>query len=244
MSLSRRAAIGVGIAGTAAALSQTSAAGQPNPLPLPATPLADKATALIDRTLTPALRNHSVRGFFFARAVADRHGLRPGADYDEEAMYLICVLHDVGLAETPSSDQRFEIDGADQAALFLEANGVTDTRVDTIWDAIATHTTGFTDSPVYRRRRPAESWLAVAGIGIDVAGAPTDLPPGYADQVHATYPRLGGTRVLTETIEAQALANPRKAPPASLAGEILRLRHPEIAQLSWDDIVATSGWHD
>lgn len=244
MSLSRRAVIGAGIAGTAAALSRTSAAAQPFSLPLPSTPLADKATELMDRSLSPALRNHSVRGYLFGRAVAERHGLRPGADYDEETMYLICVLHDLGLAENAGGDQRFEVDGADDAVRFLEDNGVTDARADTIWDAIAAHTTGFTDSPVYRRRRPAEAWIAVEGIGIDVAGGPTDLPPGYADAVHAGYPRLGGSRVLTDTIEAQGLANPRKAPPTSLAGEIIRARHPEVTPLTWDDILASGGWRD
>ncbi|MFC9438671.1 HD domain-containing protein [Nocardia sp. NPDC057030] len=213
-------------------------------LTLPSTSLADKASALIDGALPPAVRNHSVRGFLFGRVAADRQGLRPGADYDEELMYLISALHDLGLAEKAGGAQRFEIDGADDAARFLEANGVTDARVDIIWDAIAAHTTGFTDSPVYRRRRPAEMWIAVEGIRIDVAGGPADLPPGYPDQVHAAYPRHGGSRALTDAIEAQGLANPRKAPLASLAGEIIRQRHPEVPRPRWDDILATSGWRD
>lgn len=210
----------------------------------PSTPLADKASELIEGALSPAVRNHSVRGFLFGGAVAARDGLRPGVDYDEEVMYLICALHDLGLAEKAGGDQRFEIDGADDAARFLEDNGVTDARVDLIWDAIAAHTIGFTGSPVYRRRRPPEIWIAVEGIGIDVAGGPADLPPGYADQVHAAYPRLGGSRALTDAIEAQGLANPRKAPTTSLAGEIIRLRHPEVPRPSWDDILAASGWRD
>ncbi|WP_245720233.1 HD domain-containing protein [Nocardia uniformis] len=214
------------------------------PQPLPSTPLADKAIELATRTLKPHLLNHSVRGFLFGQAVASREGLRPDTDYDEETMFLICVLHDIGLAEIANGDQPFEIDGADYAAQFLEDNGVTDTRVDTVWDAIASHTSGFTDSPVYRRRRPAASWIAVEGIGIDVGGGPSDLPSGYADQVHATYPRLGGTRALTTSIETQALANPRKAWPATLAGEIVHQRHPELPYMTWDSIIEASGWQD
>ncbi|WP_406274757.1 hypothetical protein OH799_01800 [Nocardia sp. NBC_00881] len=98
-------------------------------------------------------------------------------DYDDKTMYLICALRDIGLADIARGDQGFEFDGADFAAQFLEDNGVTDRRVDMIWDAIAAHTSGFTDSPVYRRRRPLETWIAVDGIGIDVGGAPTDLQP-------------------------------------------------------------------
>lgn len=170
--------------------------------------------------------------------------MRPGVDYDEETMYLICALHDVGLSDIAGGDQRFELDGADYAARFLEDNGVTDGRVDTIWDAIAAHTAGFTDSPVWRRRRPPETWIAVEGIGLDIGGAPTDLPPGFADLVHAAYPRLGGSRALADLVEAQALANPRKAPPASLAGELLRQRHPELPYLTWEAILASSEWGD
>ncbi|MFG3618409.1 hypothetical protein [Nocardia sp. NPDC047654] len=148
------------------------------------------------------------------------------------------------MADSAEGDQKFEIGGADRAARFLEDNGVTDARVDTIWDAIAAHTSGFTDSPVWRRRRPPETWIAVDGIGVDVGGSPADLPFGYADLVHGAYPRLGGSRALGAAIEAQAVANPRKAPPTSLARAILQQRHPELPTLTWDAIVSMSGWGD
>ncbi|MFQ6393281.1 HD domain-containing protein [Nocardia sp. KC 131] len=240
MSLSRRAALAAGLAGTAMTVSAKTAAAQPDSLTVPSTPLAAKANELIARTMAAHLRNHSVRGFLFGRAIAAQQG----ADYDEELMFLICALHDIGLSDIANGDQRFEIDGADYAAVFLEENGVTDSRVDTVWDAIAAHTSGFSDSPVYRRRRPAAVWIAVEGIGLDVGGSPADLPPGYADRVHAAYPRLGGTRALTNSIEAQALANPRKAFTATLAGEIVHQRHPELPYLTWDSILDSSGWRD
>ncbi|MEU4344320.1 hypothetical protein AB0H00_24175 [Nocardia sp. NPDC023852] len=49
-------------------------------------------------------------------------------DYDEEPRYLICALHDIGLADIARGDQRFEFDGADFVAQFVEDNGVTDRR--------------------------------------------------------------------------------------------------------------------
>ncbi|BDU00830.1 hypothetical protein IFM12276_38580 [Nocardia sputorum] len=244
MSLSRRAALSAGIAASVFAVASKTAGAQQFSLQHPQTLLTGKADELIAAELSPMLRNHSVRGFLFGRAVAERQGLRPGSDYDEETMYLICALHDLGLADGATGDQKFEIDGADRAARFLEDNGVTDARVDAIWDAIAAHTAGYTDSPVWRRRRPPETWIAVDGIGVDVGGAPTDLPPGFAALVHTAYPRLGGSRALGAAIEAQAAANPRKAPPASLAGAILQQRHPEYPTLTWDAIVAMSGWGD
>ncbi|MGK8524372.1 HD domain-containing protein [Nocardia asteroides] len=244
MPMSRRAALGAGIAASAYVVAAKPAVAQTFSISLPSTALAGRASELIATHLPPFLRNHSVRGFLFGRAVAERQGLRPGADYDEETMYLICALHDIGLSDLANGDQKFEIDGADYAARFLEDNGVTDARTDTIWDTIAAHLSGFTDSPVWRRRRPPETWIAVDGIGVDVGGSPADLPPGFADLVHAAYPRLGGSRALGEAVETQALADPRKAPPGSLADVILRGRHPELPSVTWDDILATSGWRD
>ncbi|BCK55733.1 HD domain-containing protein [Nocardia wallacei] len=243
MSITRRTALGAGLV-TGAVLAAGTAAAQQDSLALPSTPLADTASELIARELPAPLRNHSVRGYLFARAAAAQQGLRPGADYDDEAMYLICALHDLGLAATGNGTQRFELDGADYAARFLEDHGAPDTLIDTVWDAIAAHTSGFTASPVYRRRRPAESWIAVHGIGIDVAGTPGDITPDYADRVHAAYPRLGGSRALTAAIEAQALADPRKALPGTLAGAIVREHHPDTPHLTWDAILATSIWND
>ncbi|WP_280266781.1 HD domain-containing protein [Nocardia wallacei] len=212
-------------------------------LALPASPLATEAFRLITAELEPHLRNHSIRGYLFGLALAGAHGLRPGADFDDENMFLICALHDMGLAEIANGDQRFEVDGADYAAKFLEDRGVRDARVDVIWDAIAAHTTGLSSSPVYRRRRPAEIWIAVDGIGIDVGAGPGALPPGYADLVHAAYPRLGGSRALTDAIESQAIAKPQKAVPGSLAGEIVRRQHPHLVP-TWDQLLSTSGWND
>ncbi|WP_062992829.1 HD domain-containing protein [Nocardia anaemiae] len=244
MPISRRTVLGAGLASTTLLWSGRPAAAQPDSLTLPSTPLARAAQELVTRELATPLRNHSVRGFLFGRALAEQAGMRPGADYDEELMFLICVLHDIGLAEIADGDQRFEMDGADFAAKFLEDHGLTDGRVDIVWDGIAAHTTGLSESPVYRRRRPAEIWIAVSGIGIDIAAGPGDLPPGYADRVHRAYPRLGGTRALTAAIEAQTVANPNKAPLGTLPGEILRLRHPELAPPTWETILESSGWGD
>ncbi|MFE6861538.1 HD domain-containing protein [Nocardia sp. NPDC057668] len=211
---------------------------------LPSTTLATDTLELITGALELHLRNHSIRGFLFGRALAAARGLRPGVDYDEENMFLICALHDIGLSDSATGPQRFEVQGADYAAQYLESRGITDERVDIIWDAIAAHTTGISDSPVYQRRRPAEIWISVAGIGLDIGGEPDDLPPGFADAVHATYPRLGGVRALTAAIERQVLADPHKAPPGTLSGEILRLTRPDLVPFTWNTVLETNSWGD
>lgn len=218
-----------------------------NDLSFPTTPLAERAHALVTTTQEPFLRNHSLRSFLFARIAAHARGLRPDEDYDGELVFLISVLHDLGLSDEGNNDLPFEVAGADAAARFLEEQGVTDHRLDTVWEAIALHTSPhWQESPVFQRRRPAEIGIAQAGIAIDLGfrGLADQLPPALADQVHAEYPRLGGSRALTAAIVDQALANPRKVRPASLLYEIIRERHPALPQVTWDMVLDASVWAD
>jgi hypothetical protein len=243
----RRAVLGGAVAAAGIVIGAPAAHANPADLSFPATQLARRANTLINETQQPFLRYHSLRSFLFARVAARQQGRREGEDYDPELVFLICVLHDMGLTEQGNTDQRFEVAGADLAARFLEEHGVTDRRVDTVWEAIALHTSPHLhESPVFRRRRPAEIGIAQTGIGIDIGGPddPDQLPPGFADRVHTRYPRLGGSRALTEAILEQALANPRKAPPTTLPGEILHQRHPSLPYLTWDMILDANGWAD
>ncbi|CAM3373771.1 HD domain-containing protein [Kibdelosporangium persicum] len=254
---SRRTVLAAGLAGTATALTGSPAAAQPDaPAPaqanlsFPSTRLTREARHLVSRTQETYLRNHSLRSFLFARAAAEQAGQQPGQDYDVELTFLICALHDMGLTASASSNQRFEVAGADFAAQFLEQRGVTDSRVDTVWDAIALHTSPtYQASPVFRRRRAPEIGIAIDGIGIDVVGinaigGPDTLPPGYVDRVHAVYPRLGGARTLTDAIVRHAMSDPRKAPPMTFPGEVLHQRRPDLPYQTWDMILDAAGWGD
>jgi hypothetical protein len=249
--LPRRTVLGAGLAGVAGLAVGTPAAAaddtgdQDADLAFPTTRVARAARQLVTDEQQPYLRNHSLRSFLFGRAAAAQAGRRPGQDYNAEVMFLICVLHDMGLTERAATSQRFELDGADFAARFLEQHGITDRRVDTVWDGIALHTSfGFHQSPVFARRRPPEIAIAQDGIGIDLTGSPDQLPARYAERVHAAYPRHGGARTLTDTIVAQGLADPRKAPPMTLPGEILHQRHPEAPYTTWEGFLDASGWDD
>ncbi|ARX85249.1 MULTISPECIES: HD domain-containing protein [Streptomyces] len=215
-------------------------------LSFPGTDLSRSALGLVDDAAPPYLRNHSLRAFLFGRAAAAQAGCRPGEDYDEEVLFLICALHDLGLTERAADDrQRFEVAGADLAARFLEDNGITDSRVDAVWDGIALHTSpGFAASPVHRNRRPPEIGAAQRGILLDIEGGPDDLPPGYASRVHAAYPRLGGARALGAALESRSLSDPATAPPMTLPGEILHQLHPELPYTTWQMVLDASGWGD
>ena len=50
------------------------------------------------------------------RELAAADGL---TDYDDELVFLGCLLHDLGVTDYGWGDQRFEVEGADAAARFL-----------------------------------------------------------------------------------------------------------------------------
>jgi hypothetical protein len=61
------------------------------------------------------------------RTGAAAKGLRRDVDYDDELVFLSCMLHDLGVTEHANGDQRFEVDGADAAAQFLRDHGMSET---------------------------------------------------------------------------------------------------------------------
>jgi hypothetical protein len=105
---------------------------------IPDSAAAAAADRLAAGMLSPSLYRHSRRVHFFAQLHAQRLGL----DADSELLYIAALFHDTGLA-TPFSEatQRFEVDGADHARAFLQRQGFSDAAADTVWTAIALHTT-------------------------------------------------------------------------------------------------------
>ncbi|MGY5126909.1 hypothetical protein [Streptomyces nigrescens] len=106
---SRRDALATGAAALSAPAITTDAAADDDTdatqgLSFPGTTLVRKVRDFVDEAAQPYLRNHSLRAFLFGRAAAAQAGRRPGKDYDEEVLFLICALHDMGLtACTPST---------------------------------------------------------------------------------------------------------------------------------------------
>ncbi len=105
---------------------------------VPDTVAAAEASRLLQETASPLLYHHSHRVFRFAQIHAERLGVKP----DPELLFLAAMFHDTGLA-TPFSqaEQRFEVDGADHARKFLLDKGFSAEAADTVWTAIALHTT-------------------------------------------------------------------------------------------------------
>lgn len=129
---------------------------------IPDSTLAREATELVRDTASPLLFDHSRRVFVWGSL----RGREQGLDYDPELLYVGAMFHDLGLTERfRRTDQRFEIDGADEARRFLESHGVTGDAADKVWTAIALHTT-----PEIPLHMAPEIALVTRGVELDVLG--------------------------------------------------------------------------
>ncbi|MGW9597238.1 HD domain-containing protein [Streptomyces chartreusis] len=203
----------------------------------PDTSVPRHALALVHATESAATANHSVRSALFARLCADHRGARPGQDYDPDLLFLACVLHDIGLTEKGDRHQRFEVDGADLAAEFLTAQGLSTGDVDAVWEAIALHT-----SPGIAERRSTLSALVRTGIGMDFGVGVDFVDEATGAAIHAAYPRFSMATTLVDEITAQARRRPEKAPRYSIASELLRERSTPPYSTFVETATSTSRW--
>jgi hypothetical protein len=207
-------------------------------LPFPRTALAEQAAHFAREVIPQPIFNHSMRTYLYGRFLGEQPGLQTGRDYDDELLFLGCVLHDAGLGGAGNGEQTFDVDGADLAAGWLTERGVAADRVDVVWDAIALHL----NFEVASRKRP-EIALVTAGAGYDLGPTGPELPDGYAQRVHTVLPRLHAAAVLRDAIVGQALDKPQKAPPFTMPGELVR----QVTGQSWPtwrELMEGAGWGD
>ncbi|MBF6397458.1 DUF4440 domain-containing protein [Nocardia cyriacigeorgica] len=206
----------------------------------PETDLAIESFRFAEKAEQEFIFHHSLRAYIYGKVAADQRGLKAGRDYDDELLFVCCVLHDLGLTEQGNGDQRFEVDGADVAAEWLRARGIDEKRVGVVWDAIALHTT----EGVAQRKGP-EIALTQAGTGTDMLGwGKEDLPAGLVERVHAVLPRADISFALTDAIVGQAMEKPSKASPLNFPGLLLRRHLPLGTMPDWHDLIAQTGWGD
>ena len=149
---------------------------------VPETAAVAESTRLVQETISPLLYHHSRRVFLFGQIHAERLGVEP----DPELLYLAAMFHDTGLV-TPFSgaEQRFEVDGADHGRKFLLERGFSTAAADTVWTAIALHTT-----PGIPDRMGPEIAATYLGVATDVLGFGLDeLHADQVSEIVAVHPR-------------------------------------------------------
>jgi hypothetical protein len=149
---------------------------------IPDSALCRAITEVVRDTESPLLFNHSSRVYYFG-AIAGR---RRGLIHDPELLYAATMFHDMGLTPAYSSpDLRFEVDGAHAARAFLDSYRIATADIDTVWAAIALHTT----PGVPEHMHPVVA-LTTAGVEMDVLGLTYDhYPDPVREAVVAAFPR-------------------------------------------------------
>src|SRR5580658_7429230 len=160
---------------------------------IPDSKLAREITELVRDTESPLLFHHSSRVYYFGALAGKQRGLV----FDPELLYAGAMFHDMGLTPKHSSKQeRFEVDGANAAREFLRSHDIARSDIDTVWTAIALHTT----PGIPRHMHPVVA-LVTAGVEMDVLGiAYAAFSDAEREVVVQAHPRSG--RFKEDIIEA------------------------------------------
>jgi len=146
------------------------------------TQLVRDSTDLARSLSEPYIFNHVMRSWLFGVLIAADAKPAP----DPELLAVSAILHDLGLTDRYSAQERFEVDGANAARSFLKERGIPAHQIQLAWDAIALHTT----RSIALHKEP-EVAMTHSGIFVDVLGAGLELIP--QDKLRAIlveFPRL------------------------------------------------------
>src|ERR1700738_2610111 len=202
---------------------------------IPDSKLAREVTDLVRDTESPLLFQHSSRVYYFGALAGKHRGLR----FDPELLYAGAMFHDMGLTPRHSSAQeRFEVDGANAARDFRRSHRIPQADVDTVWTAIALHTT----PGVPQHMHPVVA-LVTAGVEMDVLGL---TYPEYSDAereaVVQAHPR---TDRFKEDI-IQTFYNGIKHKPETTFGnvkaDVLADKDPNFKRGNFCSVIRGSAW--
>jgi HD superfamily phosphodiesterase len=202
---------------------------------VPDSTLAREATELVRDTESPLLFNHSTRVFYFGSLMGKQRGLK----FDPELLYVGAMFHDMGLTPKYSSESdRFEVDGANAARSFLRRNNISPREIDTVWTAIALHTTP--GIPQYMDPVVA---LLTNGVEMDVLGiAYAEFSEADREAIVAAYPRSAHFK---EDI-IQTLYDGIKHKPETTFGkvkaDVLAEKDPGFQRINFCDVIRGSQW--
>jgi HD superfamily phosphodiesterase len=202
---------------------------------IPDSKLAHEIAELVRDTESSLLFHHSSRVYYWGALAGKRRGLR----FDPELLYAGAMFHDMGLTHQHSSaEERFEVDGANAARDFLRSRAIAQQDIETVWTAIALHTT----PGIPQHMHPVVA-LVTAGVEMDVLGINYDQ---YSDAqrgavVHA-HPR---TAHFKEDI-IQAFYDGIKHKPETTFGnvkaDVLADKDPHFIRGNFCSVIRGSAW--
>jgi hypothetical protein len=203
---------------------------------IPDTRLAREITQLVRDTESALLFNHSSRVYYWGALAGEHHGLK----FDRELLYAGAMFHDMGLTTAHSSaHQRFEVDSANTARDFLRNHGIGQADIDTVWTAIALHTT----PGIPQHMHPVVA-LVTAGVEMDVLGlAYGEYSAAEREAVVHAHPR---TVQFKEDI-IQAFYDGMKHRPDTTFGtvnaDVLADKDPAFRRGNFCSVIRGSAWN-
>jgi hypothetical protein len=201
----------------------------------PDSKLAREITELVRDTVSPLLFHHSSRVYHFGALAGKRRGLR----FDPELLYAGAMFHDLGLVPRHSSaEERFEVDGANAARNFLRSRGIPQADIDTVWTAIALHTT----PGIPAHMHPVVA-LVTAGVEMDVLGlAYREYADAERNAVVDAHPR--GNRFKENIIQAfyDGIKHKPDTTFGNVKADVLADKDPTFKRGNFCSVIRGSAW--
>jgi len=190
--------------------------------------IARLATDLSRSVSPPYLFNHAVRTFLFGSLA----GRALGQKFDDEVLYLACILHDLGLTERFEGDSPFEIQGAEAARHFLEEHAYAKEKIGIVWDGIAMHA-----SAIGQYKQP-EIALVGEGAGADVIDPDfSKIKKSDVVEIVGAFPRLRFKEAFVKTCADVVRKYPRGG-SSSFMRDVRERYVPEFHPVSFCDRIA------
>ena len=202
---------------------------------VPDSSLAREITQFVRDTESELLFHHSSRVYYWGALAGKRRGLK----FDRELLYTGAMFHDMGLTPAHSTaHERFEVDSANTARDFLRSHGIAEVDVDTVWTAIALHTT----PGIPQHMHPVVA-LVTAGVEMDVLGLSyADYSDAEREAVVHAHPRTG--RFMEDIIQAFYDGNKHK--PGTTFGnvnaDVLADKDPAFKRVNFCGVIRGSAW--
>ena len=238
-----RTTAAIGMAASAPCMfSRTAASGAEvakpklaNGVSVPDSKLCREVTEFVREESTELLFHHSSRAYYFS-AIA---GAQRGLTFNSELLYVGSMFHDIGLLpDHRSDDKRFEVDGANAARDFLKSHGFSKTDIDTVWTAIALHTT----PGIPEHMHPVIA-LVTTGVEMDVLGIGYD---NFSDsdrrEVVKAHPR--GGQFKKDIIDAfnEGLKHRPDTTFGNVKADVLEYKDPQFRPHNFCSIILGSKW--
>jgi HD domain len=203
---------------------------------IPGSKIAREVTQFIRDTESDLLFHHSVRVYFWGSLTGNRMQLR----FDPELLFTAAMFHDIGLtARYENSQLRFEVDGANAARDFLRGHGISENDIETVWNAVALHTTP--GIPQFMR---SEIALVQAGAAMDVAGRGYDqFTSEQREAVIAAFPRESDFKQGIIDAFYQGLKHRPDSTFGTFNDDILAFKDPNFRRIDMCSIILASSWN-